>query len=145
VNIGLDFTLPYSYVKATLTLSLLTVWVLVGLFQYLNRYTQRKYFSIWTAAWLFYAIFLTLSITLQNIPPNAFLIMWKNWSVGTSAIFLLWGSLRFLKFRTSQTWVTVLVLIMSIWSYYAAQQGETGLWVQAPAFLLLGVGSGVNA
>ncbi len=145
VNIGLDFTLPYSYVKATLTLSLLTVWVLVGLFQYLNRYTQRNYFSTWTAAWLFYAIFLTLNITLQSTPPNAFLVMWKNWSVGTSAIFLLWGSFRFLKFRAPQSFVIGLVLLLSVWSYYAARQGETGLWVQAPAFLLLGAGSGVTA
>jgi hypothetical protein len=33
--------------------SLLSVWVLVGLFCYLNRYTKREYFTIWTAAWLF--------------------------------------------------------------------------------------------
>src|SRR6185503_1558470 len=34
--------------------SLLTVWVLVGLFFYLNHYTRRRYFTIWAVAWLFY-------------------------------------------------------------------------------------------
>jgi hypothetical protein len=42
-----------QYVKAALMVSLLSVWVLVGLFFYLNQYTKRNYFTTWTAAWLF--------------------------------------------------------------------------------------------
>src|SRR5580693_4064168 len=51
-----------DYINAALMVSLLSVWVLVGLFFYLNRYTRREYFTIWTAAWLFYALWLTLSL-----------------------------------------------------------------------------------
>jgi PAS domain S-box-containing protein len=148
VNTGPDFTLPHSYIKAILIISLLTVWVVVGLFQYLNRYTQRKYFSTWTAAWLFYAVFLTLNIALQDIPANPYLIMLKNWTVGASAVFLLWGSLRFLKFQTPQRLLLGLLLFLVIWSYYAARQDTgalTSLWIQAPTFLLLGMASGVTA
>lgn len=42
----MDF--PEAFLRATLVVSLLTVWVLVGLFAYLNRYTRREYFTIWT-------------------------------------------------------------------------------------------------
>ena len=54
VNLHLDFS--QQYLQATLFVSLLSVWVLVGLFYYLNRYTRREYFTVWTVAWLFYAL-----------------------------------------------------------------------------------------
>ena len=76
--------------------SLLSVWVLVGLFYYLNRYTKREYFTVWTAAWLFYALWLTLSLQMKDTPPGSILFMIKQWCVAISAVFLLWGSLRFL-------------------------------------------------
>ena len=47
--------------KAGLFISLISVWLLVGVFSYLNYYTRRRYFSIWTVAWLFYALYLTIS------------------------------------------------------------------------------------
>ena len=47
--------------------SLLSVWMLVGLFYYLNRYTRREYFTVWTAAWLFYALWLTLGLKVQDV------------------------------------------------------------------------------
>ena len=50
-----------EYVPAAMWVSLLSMWMLVGLFFYLNRYTKREYFTIWTAAWLFYALWLTLN------------------------------------------------------------------------------------
>ena len=57
----MDLIFPREYMRAALMVSLLSVWVLVGLFYYLNRYTKREYFTVWTAAWLFYALWLTLS------------------------------------------------------------------------------------
>ena len=60
---GFDLIFPREYLRAALMVSLLSVWVLVGLFYYLNRYTKRNYFTIWTVAWLFYALWLTLGIT----------------------------------------------------------------------------------
>ena len=93
-GIHLDFS--QQYLQATLIVSLLSVWVLVGLFYYLNQYTKREYFTVWTAAWLFYALWLTLSLTVQNIAPNHIIFVLKQWCVAISAVFLLWGSLRFL-------------------------------------------------
>src|SRR6266571_4612772 len=87
---GFDMIFPREYLRAALVVSLLSVWVLVGLFYYLNRYTKRSYFTIWTAAWLFYALWLTLGIT-TNPSPESFLQIVRQWCVGISAIFSLWG------------------------------------------------------
>ncbi len=38
---GFDIVFPREYLRAAIFVSLLSVWVLVGLFQYLNRYTKR--------------------------------------------------------------------------------------------------------
>src|SRR5580698_7460430 len=93
-DMGLVF--PQEYMQAALLVSLLSVWVLVGLFFYLNRYTRREYFTIWTAAWLFYALWLTLSLRMGNPATNSTMFAVKQCCVSISAVFLLWGSLRFL-------------------------------------------------
>ena len=66
---GIDLIFPREYLRGALIVSLLSVWVLVVLFYYLNRYTKRNYFTIWTAAWLFYALWLTLGITVPAGSP----------------------------------------------------------------------------
>src|SRR5580658_5838594 len=85
-----------EYLKAGVLVSLLSVWVLVGLFYYLNRYTKRRYFTIWTAAWLFYALWITLSFGVDGTGDQKFLLIVEQWCIGVSAVFLLWGSLSFL-------------------------------------------------
>src|SRR5690349_21847548 len=95
-----DLYFPREYLKAGMMVSLLSVWVLVVLFAYLNRYTKRAYFHIWTVAWLFYALWLTLGI--QNPDEKPLLAMLQQWCVATAAVFLLWGSFRFLKLAARQ-------------------------------------------
>ena len=68
---GLQLVFSQQYLQAALWVSLLSVWLLVGLFYYLNRYTRREYFTVWTAAWLFYALWLTLCLNLQGGGPNS--------------------------------------------------------------------------
>src|SRR5436853_3666207 len=99
---GFDIIFPREYMRAALVVSLMSVWVLVGLFYYLNRYTKRRYFTIWTAAWLFYALWLTLSISLQSMPEEPLSMMLMQWCLSASAVFLLWGSATFLRVRTGQ-------------------------------------------
>ena len=67
----LNLAFPQQYLQAALLVSLVSVWLLVGLFYYLNRYTKRDYFTIWTAAWLFYALWLTLCWQGDNLGPPA--------------------------------------------------------------------------
>ncbi len=103
---GLDILFPREYMRAALLVSLLSVWVLVGLFYYLNRYTKRSYFNMWTAAWLFYALWLTLGITVPNPPPESFVLILRQWCVSISAVFLLWGSMSFLELPTCSAFLS---------------------------------------
>jgi signal transduction histidine kinase/ActR/RegA family two-component response regulator len=140
-NPGFDFIFPREYLRAALMVSLLSVWVLVGLFYYLNRYTRRSYFTIWTAAWLFYALWLTLGITTFNPDPSAFAHILRQWCVGISAIFLLWGSLHFLEIPTRQTLLGLFMAFILAWSYVSPIFLTDPLLIQLPIFLLIGIAS----
>src|SRR5437879_9869915 len=98
-----DFYLPKEYLNATLMAAWLSVLVLIGLFHYLNRYTKRGYFSLWTAAWLFYAIWLALHFHRQIVSVGPAWLMVNQWCIGLFATCLAWGSARFLRLRTRRT------------------------------------------
>lgn len=132
---------PEQYLQATLIVSLLTVWVLVGLFYYLNRYTRREYFTVWTAAWLFYALWLTLSLTVPHAAPGQFLFTLKQWCVAISAVFLLWGSLRFLGLPVRQMALGLFMLFLLAWSFVSPQVLTNAIQIQLPVFILVGMGS----
>src|SRR5215470_10460478 len=114
---GFDIIFPRKYLLAALLVSLLSVWVLVGLFYYLNRYTKRYYFTIWTAAWLFYACWLTLGISTPNPSAESFVPVLQQWCVSLSAVFLMWGSLSFLEQPASQCLLGLFMAFLLTWSY----------------------------
>lgn len=143
--------------KAGLFISLISVWLLVGVFSYLNYYTRRKYFSIWTVAWLFYSLYLTLSYSLywyygnfRNEPWWA--TMFKQWCIGIAAVFMLWGSLRFLGKRVRQLSLGLFLCFLFVWSFVANFPGSgestldknDRLMLQVPIFVLIGAASVVT-
>jgi len=130
-----------QYLQAALMVSLLSVWVLVGLFYYLNHYTRREYFTVWTAAWLFYALWLTLSLRLENSGPGTLVFLLKQCCVAISAVFLLWGSLRFLNLPVPQSLFGLFMLFLVVWTFVSPQVLASRLQVQVPVFILLGLGS----
>jgi signal transduction histidine kinase/ActR/RegA family two-component response regulator len=121
--------------------SLLSVWVLVGLFCYLNRYTKREYFTIWTAAWLFYALWLTLSLKVQSTALGSPMFILKHCCVAISAVFLLWGSLRFLGLAVRQTLFGLFMLFLLVWTVVSPQVFKNALQIEMPMFILIGCGS----
>jgi PAS domain S-box-containing protein len=142
---GFDLDFPAEYLKAALILSLLTVWVLVGLFFYLNLYTRRRYFTVWTAAWLFYALWLTLCISLGADERNPVLMMFKQWCVSASAVCLLWGSSVFLNFKPRQSLFGLFIVFLFVWSYLGAYHLEKPLHAQLPIFGLIALASLITA
>jgi len=132
---------PQEYLRAALMVSLLSVWVLVGLFFYLNRYTRREYFTIWTAAWLFYALWLTLSLRLANSAPGSVVFAIKQCCVSISAVFLLWGSLRFVGMPVRQTLFGVFMLFLAVWTIVTPEVITNLLQIELPVFILLGLSS----
>lgn len=121
--------------------SLLSVWVLVALFYYLNRFTKREYFTVWTAAWLFYALWLTLGLTEQHAEVGSLVFAIKQCCVAVSAVFLLWGSLCFLGLPVPQRMFGLFMGFLAIWVVVSPQVINNVLGLELPVFILLGVGS----
>ena len=122
-------------------MSLLSVWVLVGLFYYLNRYTRREYFTIWTVAWLFYALWLTLGMTMQGTISIKAVFILRQCCVAISAVFLLWGSARFLSLPVRQTLLTLFMAFLLVWTIVSPEVLSDTFQIQLPVFILIGLGS----
>ena len=121
--------------------SLLSDWVLVGLFYYLNRFTKREYFTVWTAAWLFYALWLTLGLTEPHVEVGSLVFGLKQCCVAVSAVFLLWGSLCFLGLPVPQRLFGLFMGFLAIWIVVSPQVITSTMGLQLPVFILLGLGS----
>ena len=140
--VGFNLVFQQEYLRAALLVSLLSVWVLVGLFYYLNRYTKREYFTVWTVAWLFYALWLTLNLEMPDAEPGGIVFMFKQWCVAISAVFLLWGSLRFLGIPVRQMLFGLFLLFLLVWTLVSPQAlSNNKLIIQLPIFILIGLGS----
>jgi signal transduction histidine kinase/DNA-binding response OmpR family regulator len=137
----MDLFFPHEYLQAALMVSLLSVWVLAGLFYYLNRYTKRDYFSIWTVAWLFYSLWLTLSLQLPSTEFTHIEAIFKQSCVVMSAAFLLWGTLRFVNLPVPQRLFTWFLLFLLAWTFAVPHFVTNTLQVQLPVFILIGSGS----
>jgi len=140
---GLDFAIPADYLNSAVTVSLLSVLVLVGLFFYLNWYTGRRYFRIWTLGWVFYAVWLAMGPGAVNASP--FQVMVKYWCVGASAALLFWGSVQFLKMPARPLLVCLFVSFLLVWSYVGAYYLKNPLQIRAPIFGIIGLASLVTA
>jgi signal transduction histidine kinase/ActR/RegA family two-component response regulator len=138
---SLDLLFPKEYLRAALMVSLLSVWVLVGLFYYLNRFTKREYFTVWTAAWLFYALWLTLGLTEQRAEAGSIIFALKQCCVAVSAVFLLWGSLCFLGLPVPQRLFGLFMGFLVVWVLISPQVISSPLELELPVFILLGLGS----
>lgn len=138
---GFDLYFSREYLKAAVMVCLLSVWVLVALFYYLNRYTRRRYFTIWTVAWLFYALWITLSFGVQGDKPQPFVMMCEQWCVGVSAVFLFWGSRRFLAERVPAKPIGWFLVFLLVWSYVGAYKIQDSLQLEIPLFSMIGLAS----
>jgi two-component system NtrC family sensor kinase len=125
--------------------SLLPVWVLVGLFQYLSRFTGKRHFKTWTSGWLFYALFLTLNLAPQGTISPGFLAMSKNWCIATAAILMLWGSFQFINVPAKQRLIAMMIVFNLMWSYVTTLEFPGETWIHFPSFAFLALASGFTA
>ena len=140
---GLDFAIPADYLNSAVMVSLLSVLVLVGLFFYLNWYTGRRYFRIWTLGWVFYAVWLAMGPGGANAGPLQ--VMLKHWCIGASAALLFWGSVQFLKMPARPLLFCLFIGFLLVWSYVGAYFLKDPLQVRAPIFGIIGLASLVTA
>ncbi len=142
---GVDFYVAHESLKATILTSLLTVWVLIGVFVYLNRYTKRRYFSVWTVAWMFYVVWLTLNLADLASEQSKLRMMAEQWCVATTAVFLMWGSFRFLGLRARETSLGLFMAFLFLWSYIGVYQLGPPFATVVSLFALIGLAGIVTA
>ncbi len=145
IGIGLDSFFTRDYLKAGQLVATLSVWVLVGIFFYLNRYTKRRYFTIWTTAWLFYALWITLSFGEVGNPGHPLILMVQQWCIGVAAVFLLWGSNAFMGKPVRQSMLGWFIAFLLVWSYLGAFRMSKPLEMEVPVFTLIALSSLVTA
>jgi signal transduction histidine kinase/ActR/RegA family two-component response regulator len=121
--------------------SLLTVWVLVGLFFYLNHYTRRRYFTIWAVAWLFYALWLTLLLNSPLSATGSLYFIFQQLAVACSAVFLFWGSVSCLNLQVRDRLIALFLVFVVLWSYVGGWYLERQIFVQLPIFGLTALAS----
>jgi signal transduction histidine kinase/ActR/RegA family two-component response regulator len=142
-NILGNLMVSADYLNATVTVSLLSVLVLIFLFLYLNWYTGRRYFSLWTLGWVFYALWLWTGPGITGVSP--FMVMLKHWCVGLSAALLLWGSAQLLKMPPRPMLVGLFMGFLLVWSYVGAYHLKDPLQIRAPIFAVIGLASLLTA
>ncbi|NQU09804.1 PAS domain S-box protein, partial [bacterium] len=136
----IDFFQP-EWVQGALGFAFFCIVVVTGVFAYLNRYTERGYFRLWTMAWLFYAVFLAASARLVDQPHDLVLTTVRSAAVGISALFMFWGSFQLNGYDRPSRELVSGVVLMVIWSYVAVYRVHEALWFNAPVFSLLAVAS----
>jgi PAS domain S-box-containing protein len=138
---------PPEWIKSALVLALITVWMVIGLFTYMNYSRRRPHLSLWTVAWMFYSVYLAASIGLEESPHTPFLMLISRACIGISALFMFWGSFQLTESKRDQRELGLGTVMIVIWSYVAAYHVQGGgLWLTLPVFVLLawaGVYTGV--
>ena len=128
---------PPEWIRSALVLALITVWMVIVLFAYMNYATRRAHLSLWTVAWMFYSVYLAASIGLEESPHTPFLLMASRACIGISALFMFWGSFQLSGVKRNQHELALATALIIIWSYFSAYRISDGLWLTLPVFLLL--------
>lgn len=128
---------PPEWIKSALVLALITVWMVIVLFTYLNFSMRRPHLSLWTVSWMFYSVHLAASIGLEDSPGTAFLLMASRGCIGISALFMFWGSFQLTEHKRDQRELGLGIVMILMWSYIAAYKVGNEMWITLPVFLLL--------
>ncbi len=134
---GFTGVLAPEWVKAALVLALFSTFVVVGVFAYLNRYTKRAYFNLWTISWMFYGLWLVACIGLEESPDLPILIMTRRACIGISALCMFWGSFELTNYARKRRELGFGVVLICLWSYIAAYKVRDHIWITLPVFILL--------
>jgi PAS domain S-box-containing protein len=128
---------PGEWVTAALTLNLISIGVVVGLFIYLNQQTRQERFGLWMVSWMFYAIHLATLLALREGSNTLWLVFGERASIGVSALLMFWGSLQLTHAPRPHRELVAGIVLLVLWSVVAALRVGQSPWVTAPVFVLL--------
>jgi PAS domain S-box-containing protein len=136
---------PVEWVKGALILGLVSSWVVIALFAYLNHQTRKSYLNLWTVAWMFYSVYLAASLSLHDTPDLPLLALVRRTCIGISALFLFWGSLQRANLRRSLRELGGAATLIVVWNYVAVVLVRDRFWCAIPMFVLLAAAGGYSA
>jgi PAS domain S-box-containing protein len=136
------FTFPVEWTSAVLVLALMSICMVLALFAYLNHRTKKSYFTLWIAAWTFYAVYLAAAIGLQESPNFGVFVMLRRACIGLSALFMFWGSFHLTGNPRSMKELKLGTVMILVWSGVAAFIVRDRFWITMPVFALLAAAGG---
>ncbi len=145
LNYAIDFYFPPEWVKGSLILSLFSTLVLIGLFAYLNRYTQRSYFTLWMGAWGFYAVWIIGWLYFIQTTDKEHLEWLKLLALAGCAFFLFCGTVRFLGETRGKRELALLLLLILFGNYLARDLSVIRYWLSVFFFCFLALTSWCTA
>lgn len=145
LNYAVDFYFPPEWVKASLILSLFSTLVLIGLFAYLNRYTQRSYFALWMGAWGFYAVWVIGWLYFIQTTDKEHLEWLKLMALAGCAFCLFCGTVRFLGETRGRRELALFLLLILFGNYLARDLPSTRYWLSVFFFYFLALTSWCTA
>src|SRR5271154_6469057 len=83
---------PADGLKVALVLAILSTWVVISVFAYLNLQARKSYFRFWAVAWLYYSLYLATAFGLGEWSGLALVQILRCACIGSSALSLLWGT-----------------------------------------------------
>ncbi len=134
----MDLTVPASAISELAAAYLLAV-VTAGLGAVcaaLYVHYKKRYFAVWTAAWMLYALRLGVIIVFIHTSDLHWLY-WHQVVTGWTALALLWSALVFsqqLEWRNRYLWFALFPLL---WSYVAVYQLDNFMLAAGPTVVFL--------
>lgn len=136
----MPFELSSENLSAILLVSWLGAWLVIGLFAYLNTFTRRPYFNIWTCGWVFHALWLTLQFG-ASAGSSRLVHFAQLGCMAASACCLLWGSARFFGHPAREPMIGLFLVFLLCWAWISLRESGSALTVELPIFALVGITS----
>jgi PAS domain S-box-containing protein len=133
---------PADGLKAALVLAILSTWVVISVFAYLNLQARKSYFRYWAVAWLYYSLYLAIAFGLGEWLTFPLVRVFRCACIGISALCLLWGSFQLNGKKRNNRELGLGLAITLVWSSIAFYQALDRLWITVPVFLFLAIASG---
>jgi len=145
LNYAIDLYFPPEWVKGSLVLSLFSTLVLIGLFVYLNRYTQRSYFTLWMGAWSFYAVWIVGWLYFLQSPEKENLEWLKLLALGGCAFLLFCGTVRFSGETRGKRELAMFLLLILFGNFLVRDMPTSREWLSIFFFFFLALTSWCTA
>lgn len=133
---NLDPQALWSPESAPILLQLTVTLGLAGLCAWLNRRYRRRYFALWTAAWIVYAVRLVAIMVWVATGARAALF-WHQVTASWTAVAFLWAAVVFAQRAPWRSWYSVLVFAPVVWSFAAVYLLDDFIAASVPVIAFL--------